>query len=317
MSDAAPPDSGMRPRDPAEASPRLLSRRRLWLCFAASMLVFLFTGGPIWRHPWQIDASAFYSYVVIPPLVIAALLFERNLTWVAFGLGAMEVVVWKFGTTYVLAHAIWMIVPPPPDPAPARPPVVAPIVPEPVLLAVDPAKTGTVEGIVRTLSGDPRADALVVIDRGLEGYAFSPPSEPITVLDAKGSIFPLLQAAQVGQEVRAHSGDRLLHTIVATTEDGDLFSIPLQSSGAISAVRLTTGKGVATLHCGVHQKSGESALLVVVDSPFIVRTGEDGRFRFTGVPAVTVELTSYDADRRSSTTTLVEPTRVASVALAF
>src|SRR6516225_1700492 len=99
--------------DPHQAVARL-GRGDFWACFLGAMAVFFLAQGPLWRHRWQLDISIFYSYLVVPVLVAGALAYRKKWSLASFALGTLEVTVWKFGATYVIAHTLWMFSPPPP-----------------------------------------------------------------------------------------------------------------------------------------------------------------------------------------------------------
>src|SRR6185436_13462428 len=80
-----------------------LSRGEFWACFLMAMAVFALFQGPLWRHRWQLDASIFYSYLAVPVLVAGAPAYRKKWSLAAFALATLEVVVWKFGATYVIA----------------------------------------------------------------------------------------------------------------------------------------------------------------------------------------------------------------------
>src|SRR4051794_13919345 len=107
--DFGPSDTG---DSPAKAS--RLSRGELAVCLAISLAVFFLYQGWFWRHRWQIDASIWYSYLVIPPVVAVVLARSRKLTVRELALGTLEVTCWKFGATYLMAQTLWMFSPPPP-----------------------------------------------------------------------------------------------------------------------------------------------------------------------------------------------------------
>src|SRR6185369_10461682 len=102
---------------PSQQTPRL-SRGEFWICFLGAMAVFFLFQGPLWKHRWQLDASIFYSYLAVPVLVGLALVYRKKWALGAFALGTLEIVVWKFGATYVIAHTLWMFSTPPPKPEP-------------------------------------------------------------------------------------------------------------------------------------------------------------------------------------------------------
>src|SRR5438132_12714978 len=85
-----------------------LSRGELATCVVVSLAVFFLHQGPFWRHRWQLDASIWWSYLVIPFVVAAVLAWRRKLARRELVLGTIEVTCWKFGATYLLAHTVWM-----------------------------------------------------------------------------------------------------------------------------------------------------------------------------------------------------------------
>jgi hypothetical protein len=287
------------PAAPAGAiGQRLLSRRMLWICVGISILIFLLWEGPSWRHADAADAAAWWSYAVIPPLVAGALLLERKLRALPWILAVTEVTAWKFFATYLFAQTMWMISPPS-TPRPPRAVVTEARAPDPPPTVLDPSASGVLDGHVATASGAPAAGVIVYIDAGLERYVFAPPAEPIRIVEEADAITTSSEVAQVGQLVEARSGDLKLHTLIASTSEGDAFSIPLQSSGAWSNAKLRAITGVATLHCGVHQRSGESKRLLITGNPFWAKTDESGNFRLAGVPAGRVHVTALGEGTRT------------------
>jgi hypothetical protein len=286
---------------------KLLSRRLLWLCVGLSILVFFLWEGPTWRQADAVDAAAWWSYAVIPLLVAGALLLERKLRALPLVLATVEVTAWKFFATYCFVQTMWMISPPSTPPR-ALPAVVEEVRPPDPPTVIDPRETGVIEGRVTAASGSPAEGVLVYIDGGLERHVFAPPADVIRIVEEGGSITTSSEVAQVGQRVEARSGDLKLHTLIASTSEGNAFSIPLQSSGAWSNAKLRPITGVATLHCGVHQRSGESRRLVITANPFFTKTDASGAFRLTGVPAGRVHVTVLGEGTKSAgVDAIVEP----------
>jgi hypothetical protein len=211
---------------------------------------------------------------------------------------------------------MWMISPPS-TPRPAPPAVAVEVRPDPPPTVIDPRDTGVIEGRVAS-AGAPVEGVLVFVDGGLERYVFAPPADVIRIVEEGGAITTTSDVAEVGQHVEARSGDLKLHTLIASTVDGDAFSIPLQSSGAWSNAQLRPITGVATLHCGVHQRSGESRRLVITASPFFTKTDPSGAFRLTGVPAGRVHVTALgEATRSAGSEAVVEPGQATRLTLAW
>ncbi|HMI89312.1 MAG TPA: carboxypeptidase-like regulatory domain-containing protein [Polyangiaceae bacterium] len=312
------------PGESAPAAPaggtgqKLLSRRMLWICVGLSILVFFLWEGPSWRHADAADAAAWWSYAVIPPLVVGALLFERKLRALPLVLATVEVTAWKFFATYCFAQTMWMIFPPVTPPRALAPPAADEVrLPDPSPTVIDPRETGVLEGRVAASAGSGEG-VLVYIDGGLERHVFGPPADVIRIVEEGGGITTSSEVAQVGQRVEARSGDLKLHTLIASTSEGDAFSIPLQSSGAWSNAKLRPFTGVAILHCGVHQRSGESRRLVITANPFFTKTDTNGAFRLAGVPAGRVHVTALgEATRSAGVDAVVEPGATTSISLAF
>jgi hypothetical protein len=278
---------------------RRLSRGEFWTCFVLALLVFFFFQGPLWRHRWQLDASIFYSYLVVPVLVAAVLAYRKKWAVSGFALGTLEIVAWKFAATYVIAHTMWMFSTPPPRP-PAVVDVVVPehetaLVPTPIAEGA----TGAIEGLVASSDAGVATRAVVFIVSGLEAYTFMP-STGGAALSVGTEIEPDVAVAELHQDLRARSSDGRLHTLIAAIEDADLFNMPLQSSGAWSSAVIRRGQGVAQLRCAVHQHSRETGSLVVVRHPFHSQLAGDGHFRWEGVPAGHVTVQALGAGGREA-----------------
>jgi hypothetical protein len=278
--------------------PAGLSRVELGGCLGVSLVVFALCQGPIWRHRWRIDASIWWSYVVIPFVVAALLAWSHRLAWRAFALGVIEVTCWKFGATYLFAHTMWMFFPPPPRaavPAPSLPDAPNAVAPgRPVV----PSETGSIAGSVRDASGRSVAGSVAFIESGLEAYAFGAPAAGPSFSVRSGVIEPALDVAELHGALRARSSDGKLHTLIASQGDADLFNLPLQSSGALSTSEVRRGLGIVSLRCAVHERAGEIARLVVVSHPFHAILDGAGRFDWSGVPAGRVTVAALQPDGR-------------------
>ena len=107
---------------------QLLTRSELLLVIAAVLPIFFFLGGPIWQHPFRIDAAIGWSYAPIPLFVAALLMRRRALSWAGFLVSTIIAVSVKYMLTTTIAVAFWTIGEPPPRPAfvPEKPPPAAP-----------------------------------------------------------------------------------------------------------------------------------------------------------------------------------------------
>jgi hypothetical protein len=252
---------------------------------------------------------------VIPPIIAAALAYEKKLRFLPWLLGTVEVTAWKFCATYLYAQTMWMVSPPN-TPVRMEPVVFEEARAEP-LVQVDPNRTGVIEGrVIR--EGKPASGAIVYIDAGLERFLFEPPGEPLRIETGTETIANVVLVGQVGQLVEARSVDSKLHTLIASTSEGDAFSIPLHNSGAWSSAKLRALPGLAKLRCGVHQRPEAGKWLLITTNPHWTTTGELGEFRLAGVPAAKVHVTALGSDEPSSRAeTTVVAGRVSHVALSW
>jgi hypothetical protein len=285
--------------------PRAVERlpKRLYFgILALSVVVFLFAFGPFWDDPWNLAAPIGYSYLTIPALVLVGLAYTRRLSFVGFFLDTLEIVLIKFALTYTIATIAWATAGREPErqkPRPAAPasdtaPASGPALPPPS--EIDPGETGRLSGVVRDEAGAPVSGALVYVAAGLERFSFRAPPSPLVLSADGGGVAPPLSALEIGQPLRARSGDGRLHTLHAAEASGaTAFNIPAVEGGERV---LTAAYGEVTLRCTVHPEE-PAAYLVVLSHPFSALTGPDGRFSFAGVPSGALTLAARDQRRRA------------------
>lgn len=296
---------------PHESAPLpRLTRLQFWSFFAIVLAIFLFSTGPVWRHPWQIetlDLAIFASYAPIPILVAAGLAYKKRLGIKAFFLDTLELVLLKYTVTFGLALVFWGVTPAPirlpfhvPQPAPLPAESAAPPTP------IKPAETGTIHGKVTAEDGKPAAGALVFVSSGLESYVFSPVEQPIELVHDGTGIVPRLSVAQRSQPIFVRGTDEHLHTFVAVAGGRTMINVPILRTGEKSRVSFAEAQGVMSLRCSVHQQSPseQASTLVVLAHPFSAFTADDGTFRLDGVPAGDLQVTAIDAGRATGQSTL-------------
>ncbi len=299
------PERDAAPQTALPGLPRLprLPRPYFWGALALSVVVFLFCQGPIWRMAWRMDAlngAVLYSYLAIPVLVLAGLLATRRLSVRAFFLDTLEITFIKYVITFSIALVGWVTTPEPPK-APPAPRAAAPAVSEAPLAPtlIPPGTMGEITGVV-TRDGRPVKGALVYVASGLEGVVFAPPKDGIVLANDGKGVSPRLSAAQLGQPISARSADGHLHTLVVEKDGRVLANVPLLGSGAPSPVSIREAHGVAKIRCMVHQRSEppeEPAYLAVFSHPFFAVTGDDGAFRWKGVPAGALRVAAWEEGR--------------------
>lgn len=271
--------------------------------FAVSIATFLFLDREMLSDPFHIDAQIFWSYGVIPPLVLIGLAVERKLGFIAAMLDTIELVCLKFAVTYTLATVLWAMSDGPPKRVVE---VIAPPVRSarraPVITPIDPANTTRFHGVVTNTAGQPVAGALVHIAEGLDEFVFAASTSTV-ILEHDGTRFrPTLSIAMVRQPILTRSLDGRLHTM--------LRHHPALAAGE-QAFQLQEPLGVVVLLCGVHPKESTAAYLAVLNHPFAVITGADGRYDFTNVPRGELTLAAFHPTRgRSSIQVAVESKEV-------
>jgi hypothetical protein len=290
-----------------------LTRPQFWGFYAVAVAIFVFSTGPVWRHPWSMDLfnmAVLYSYLPLPPMVAIGLFYKRRFSLRAFFLDTLDLTLLKYATTFGISLVLWSLVP---APAPAaarapRPPAqeeAAEPLPAPTPIA--PERTGSIEGVVVSHEGRPLEEALVHVESGLEGYVFAPPEAPLSLENDGSGVRPRLAAAHVHQAVLARSTDGHLHTLVAKRDGAALFNTPLLGSGAPSRLRIAGAAGIASLSCAVHQGAESPAHLAIFTHPFFAITGKDGRFAFKGVPAGTLRIAAWSGGAVTSKEIRLDP----------
>jgi len=270
---------------------RRLSRRWELAILAFCVGLFLVVNGPIWRHPFAPDISILASYVPIPLLVAAALLYESELTVGSFLVETLLIAILKFGVTATILISIFMlqptpdVLPPRRIAAPARRAPHSPAAPEAPSVIAD-ARRGELAGLVLDRVGKPVPGALVWVSSGLEAWRFPPPRETV-VLKIGGGFVPTLLAVAVRQPLLVSSSDGRLHTLDIRSGGRTVMNAPVLDA-APRAVTIEDAAGLCEVRCDIHP--GERGALLVLAHPFATRAGADGRFALAGVPAGEVTL---------------------------
>jgi hypothetical protein len=292
-----------------EPSVLRLTRAQFFGIIGVGVIIFLFSTGPLWRHPWRLDTlnqAVFYSYLPLPLLVVVGLWYKKRLGLRAFFLDTLAITLIKYSVTFGIALVLWSIAPAPPEEQSeratryleAKAPAVNEPLPAPTPIA--PSLTGTVTGAVVDRNGARVSGALVFISGGLEGLVFAAPETTVELENDGTGIRPRLAAAQLHQPILARSVDGHLHTLLAMKNEEAQFNVPLLRSGAKASVRFREAHGVMRLGCRVHQRkedgspAEEEAFLGVFGHPFFAITGADGRFSWNGVPAGALSVTVWD-----------------------
>ncbi|HVE84128.1 MAG TPA: hypothetical protein VND93_14825 [Myxococcales bacterium] len=275
---------------PAETSAASLSRRDKLAILGVVIAQFLVGAGPVWRRPFDWDASILWSYATIPFLVAGALLWRRRLRWRAWLLDTAEVTAMKFGFT-ALFLVVWLLSwelrggQRPPGPGPTSPGV------ESAPRAPRPPDTRPRAPRTASLQGTAPPGALVFVSRGVEGWSFEAPPPESLAHDGRG-YFPRALGVQVGQVLQLRSADGRLHTMLAKKVGGTWVRNAPITGGGVTQLAFDEPVGVVSLECKVHGAAEAPGVMAILDHPLWAVAGADGRFALEGVPPGEGELTA-------------------------
>jgi hypothetical protein len=270
-----------------------LKRSEQALLLGVAVGVFLFVGGPIWRRFADWNAAIFWSYALIPALVLGALVLKRRLGWRPFALHTLELAAVKFVITATVLLVVMM----------ARGPGAARPLPAQGLDAVRAAALALPDAVPLTVAPDPAGGEVRGTLRGadagtVEGWAWlegvtaarvAGPALPVVTVIERGEGFePSFTLLEVGQPLQVHSADRRLHTAQMRAENETLFNVPIPAEGN-SPARTLLEPVEAELRCTVHGAERAGRVLVL-DHPFFARSDEAGEFRIAHVPPGHYEL---------------------------
>jgi hypothetical protein len=257
---------------------------------AIAVTHFLFGMGPIWRHPWEPNASIVWSYVPLPFLVLVVLLVRKRWSLAVWAFDTFRVAVFKFFITALILVGLWSTTEPTAKPPPVAPATTGEQTMTSAVLMVPATKsapktpTPLDEATLGTIEGTASPGGLVYVSTGLEGFVFAPPpTNALLVHDGKG-FSPSTLVVLVGQRLEVRSSDKKLHTFLAAETGGrQLLSAPLVAMSERTIV-FTEPTAPLTVHCAVH--AGEaSAQLLVLSHPFFALASAEGTFHFARVPA--------------------------------
>lgn len=285
--------------------PARLSWTSFGLCMAILLAIFLFLN-PIWESnvmgEW--DQNIWWSYIPIPLLVVVFLRIERKLGWGPFWIETMKITFVKFTITFLLANGLWALWGAPGTGLAEREGALAAADDEfevkaaPPATVLDPAMLGDIKGRVLDGAGQPVADALVYVSAGLDALHFEAPTDPAVLTNDGAGFAPELLVVQSFRELRLHSEDDALHTAVFDDEASGhrLLNVPVLA-GQERSLMFGRSYGLLRVACSVHGSAEPASGVLALAHPFAVRTDEDGRFEFAGVPAGELELRALHGDR--------------------
>lgn len=149
-----------------------------------------------------------------------------------------------------------------------------------------------IQGIVNSSEGV-LENAVVYIEK-IDGKTFPPPGEPV-ILNQVGLVFvPHVLPVLVGTEVNFPNEDVVLHNVFSPGYTGK-FNLGTYTQGT-TKTRVFEKPGIVLLLCNVHHEM--SAFVVVVETPYFVVTGQDGKYTLRNVPPGKYNLVVWHEKKR-------------------
>ncbi|MFQ5503547.1 MAG: carboxypeptidase regulatory-like domain-containing protein [Planctomycetota bacterium] len=134
-------------------------------------------------------------------------------------------------------------------------------------------------------------NAVVWIQKGLDGWEFPVPEEP-AVIDQKGCMYvPHVLGIRTGQPLKIRNSDSLMHNIRAVPRRNRLFNFSLSAAGKEMTKRFKKREIAVRLKCDIHDWMG--AWVAVVDHPYFQVTGDEGAFELDHVPPGEYTITAW------------------------
>ena len=138
----------------------------------------------------------------------------------------------------------------------------------------------------------------------LEGSFPKGAPSAVKKMDQKDLTFvPLLLPVQVGTKVEFPNLDDTYHNIFSYSPTKRFDLGRYRSDERPIPSQIFDSAGLVTLRCDIHEHM--RGLILVVDSPYFVKTEPDGRFRLTGLPAGNFKLKAW-VDSRTTLEKSVE-----------
>jgi len=126
------------------------------------------------------------------------------------------------------------------------------------------------------------ANAFVYLKDGLEGKAFEPPAEPVTI-DQKGCWFrPRVIGIQTGQVLKVTNSDPVTHNIHPLAKTNREWNHSQGPEDPAITRRFVRPEVMIRVKCNIH--GWMRAWVGVLDHPYFAVTGADGTFEIGNVP---------------------------------
>ena len=150
-----------------------------------------------------------------------------------------------------------------------------------LLLSASAAAAADLQVTVRTPTGAPVADAVVVVEPSKAQPTPARFAQPLVLTQRDRRFLPFVLVVPVGAEVRFPNEDDVRHQVYSFSP-AKPFELRLYGREALRTVKFDK-PGVVAVGCNIHDQM--VAFIDVVDAPYAVKTDAAGRAELHDVPA--------------------------------
>ncbi|HEX3685363.1 MAG TPA: hypothetical protein VHU83_22710 [Bryobacteraceae bacterium] len=163
-----------------------------------------------------------------------------------------------------------------------------------VALAGGRASSATVSGVIeitqRAKAHESLSDIVVWLQPAAAGIGDSVQPSHAQLLQKDKMFQPHITVVSVGSIVDFPNADPIFHNAFSSFE-GQIFDVGLYPPGTSRSIRFRR-PGIVRVFCNIHPTM--SAVILVLDTPFFTKAGQDGRYQIASVPAGNYELRVFD-----------------------
>ena len=147
------------------------------------------------------------------------------------------------------------------------------------------------------------ANVFVQVTSGLDAWKFPPGTGEVVLDQVACHYVPHMLGAQVGQTIKVHNSDPIMHNVHAINEktEKDEFNWA-QTKAGLEDTKDLKKAGHIVIKCDVHGWMG--ANLWIVKHPFFAVTGEDGSFALPKLPPGTYTIEAWHEKLGTQTATV-------------
>lgn len=164
-----------------------------------------------------------------------------------------------------------------------------------------------VEITQRAQAHEPLSDIVVWLQPNIAGSADSVQPGHAQLLQKDKMFHPHVTAVSVGTVVDFPNADPIYHNAFSSFE-GQIFDIGLYPPGTSRSIRFHR-PGIVRVFCNIHPTM--SAVILVLNTPYFTKAGQDGRYQMPNVPAGIYALRVFDeratAEPEVNLTVTVDP----------